>query len=103
MANIINDIMKKVEAGYILVDNSGKYHKEETIKKEAFKAYNKGVASDEINPLEYDFKSYFEWFKDQNFVPTLFLVTTIEDILMPDEEEITDSDTENDEGETYES
>lgn len=102
MANIIQDLMKKAEAGYILVDNSGKYHKEETIKKDAFKAYNKGVASGEINPLEYDFKSYFEWFKEQNFVPTLFLVTTIKDILYP-AEDLTDSDTENEEGEMYES
>lgn len=110
MANIIQDLMKKVEAGYILVDNSGKYHKEETIKKDAFKAYNKSVASGEINPLEYDFKRYFEWFLDENFVPTSLLISTIEDILYPAEEEftdsvemLTDSDTENEEGEIYES
>lgn len=77
MANIYEMLGNQAEKGFNLIDTDGTFCKGEKVKKEAYKAYNKGVQSGEIDPCEYDFKSYFDWYTGANFIE---LNSIIEDI-----------------------
>lgn len=77
MSNILTELQKKQEAGFDIISSDGEYLKSEKVKKEAFRDYNKGVASGEIDPLEYDFKSYYEWYTKSNFTSLNELVTAV--------------------------
>lgn len=88
MANILEDIQKKLDAGFDAVDESGKLVKLTAIKKEAYKAYNKEVLGGNIDPLEYDFKRYFDWFTSANFTSLEMVYDTIEELISGEVEEI---------------
>lgn len=77
MANILTELQKKQEAGFDIISSDGEYLKSEKVKKEAFRDYNKGVASGEIDPLDYDFKSYYDWYTKSNFTSLNELVTAV--------------------------
>ena len=59
MANIIDDLTKKVDSGFTMIDANGDYIKETVLQKACFKEYNKKVQDSEINPLENSFKDYY--------------------------------------------
>ena len=94
MTNILNIIKIQEEKGFDLIDKNGDFAKSEKVKKDAYKAYNKGVQSGEIDPCEYDFKSYFSWYKNENYTETTDITNEIIEILTSDVEDIELEDTE---------
>lgn len=75
MANIKQELEKKISLGFIYIDDEGKYFKDDNIKKYAEESYWKGLKSGEINGYETSLSDYVNLYITQK-------VNKVEDVLL---------------------